>query len=377
MTLWKNLVVALVAAFMLAACSSSDNDTATTPDPEPTTMEPEPTVDEQIAALEEQINALRAELGLDPIDIDALTASVSELQGQVDDLKQQITDRDTDIADAAVKTMTARGKAVFDVLDPLGNATTAAQSAIATPRADAASPAVPAVMAIHGAAAKLSVASQEAFVDTLTAAGIDATASGPFTDAQAGDPATLPALHGFSGTMLTWADSARADTMTVYTDVGMARGVLFAEQYGGGTQGLALSTDSHEGIAGAAFDGRTGGLVEHDANAKLNTDPGPNDLVRLSGSYQGAAGIYTFTPGTGTCTSTVNADGSITFGGASPTTAWAFTANNGAMVSLADSAYMTFGWWMRDAKGTSAILDNVAVFYDAPHPDTLAVGGLT
>ena len=36
MTLWKNLVVALVAAFVLAACSSSDNDTAGTPVEMPT-----------------------------------------------------------------------------------------------------------------------------------------------------------------------------------------------------------------------------------------------------------------------------------------------------------------------------------------------------
>ncbi len=367
--------LAAVFAIGLAACSSS-SDQASAPEPTPT--EP-PTAEEQIATLQERINALRAQLGLDPIDIDGLTSSVSDLQGQVNDLTQQIADRDQDIADAAAVAMTATGKAIFDVLDPLGDSTTPAKSAIATPRAAAADDPIPNVAATYGEATELLLTSQETFVDSLAGAltAIDATANTAFTAAQAGDPMALSANNGFSGTMLTWSSPTRADTMTVYTDIGMSRGVLFSEEYGGGDQVLDPADTAHTGVTGAAFNGRTAGDVEHAPNAKLATSDTVNNKVSLPGYYKGAAGTYTCTPNAGAgCITRVSLAG-VTFVDTNATTGWMFTANNGAMVSVADSAHMTFGWWMRDDKSTADILDNVAVFYDAPHPDALAVTAVT
>ena len=80
MTLWRNLVVALVAAFALAACSSSsDNGTDTGMTEPPTTVEPEPTPAESQMAL---IEAAQAELetALAALDADDPT------QGQIDDV---------------------------------------------------------------------------------------------------------------------------------------------------------------------------------------------------------------------------------------------------------------------------------------------------
>ena len=368
MTLWKNLVVALVAAFVLAACSSSDNSTDTGMTEPTTTMEPTPA--EQIATLQERINALRAELGLDPVDIDDLASDVSDLQGQVSDLTQQIADRDKEIADAARKDMTVTGNAVFDVLDPLGNTTTPADSAIAT--------IPPTVAAGYGVRTALTVTRQEAFVDGLASLLTNITADGEggnaaFAIADAGDPATLAANGGFSGTMLTWANADRADTMTVYADISAPSSTLFSEAFGGGSQSIVSNTPNEglagpqAGVTGEAFAGRTGGTVIHKANAKSASTELENNVVKLPGSYMGAAGSYTCTPATATsCSSTASLTTEY------PTTLitfsddWTFTANTGAMVSMPDgNGYMTFGWWMRDDKATASPLDNVAVFYDA------------
>ena len=359
--------LAAVFAIGLAACSSSDQASAPDPMPtEPTEPMPEPTPDEQIAALQAQINELRAELGLDPIDIDGLTGSVSDLQGQVAALNQQIADRDKAIADAAAAAMTARGKAVFGVLDPLGNSTTPADSAIAaTP---------PAIAAAHGMPTTVTVTNHGLFVEqtNLVADLTDISAGDTdFTTGDAGMPAMLAANNGFSGTMLTWEDTGRADTMTVYTDVAAPGGRLFSEVYGGGGQTIDSQSGAgldgaQTGVKGAAFDGRTGGTVEHSPNAKSATTLTENDVVKLTGTYKGASGVYTCTPTTGTaCTSSVSGNGaSITFSAGDGTNGtWVFTANTGAMVSVADGAYLQFGWWMRDDKTSADMLDNVAVFY--------------
>ena len=361
--------LAAVFAIGLTACSSSDNGTDTSTTEPPTTMEPTPA--EQIATLQEQINALRAELGLDPVDIDALTSDVSDLQGQVSDLTQQITDRDKEIADAAQMAMTAKGKAIFDVLDPLAVDGTPSQTAIATTAPD--------VAASYGAPTVLAVDDQMTFVDGLETPlnGITAADNGAFASTEAGVPATLAANGGFSGTMLTWADSGRADTMTVYDDVSAPSGTLFSEAYGDGSQSIASASGeplagAQTGVTGTAFAGRTGGTVTHTPNAKSDTAQTENNVVKLGGSYKGAAGSYTCTPEAGVtdCTSTASPT-SITFSGN-----WTFTANTGAMVQVPDgNGYLTFGWWMRDDKTTASPLDNVAVFYNANAGGGTAITG--
>ncbi|MDE0408259.1 MAG: hypothetical protein OXN81_10400 [Alphaproteobacteria bacterium] len=317
--------------------------------------------DERVA-LVAQINALRTQLGLDAnADIGD---SVTQLQSDLAALQQQVNDA-KDAADAAAqKAMTAKGKVIFDVLDPLGDITagTATDAVIAN--------AAPTVSAKYGGTTGVTTANQGTFVDGLAAGltDIDATANTAYTSGQAGMPAMLDANNGFSGTMLTWSSSTRADTMVVYTDVAAPSSALFSERYGGGSQSITSAAGqqlngAQTGVTGAAFDGRTGGLVAHDANAKSATTLTDNDVVKLGGAYKGAMGSYTCTPTPGTtpstCTSTVNSNGSITFSDAN----WTFTANTGAMVSVADGRYLQFGWWMRDVIASAAPLDAVAVFF--------------
>ena len=69
------------------------------------------------------------------------------------------------------------------------------------------------------------------------------------------------------------------------------------------------------------------------------TAPSNENLVR--GTYQGAAGSYRCT---GTCTATATATG------ISLSDAWVFVHDTGAMVSISDSNYLYFGWWLRKDK---------------------------
>ena len=108
MTLWKNLVVALVAAFALAACSSSndngDSTSGETPPPEPTAAE------SQMALIESAQDGLDAALsGLDADEptagqIEAVTAAVSlladALAGANDLSPNETEDARDDLADA-------------------------------------------------------------------------------------------------------------------------------------------------------------------------------------------------------------------------------------------------------------------------------------
>ncbi len=309
---------------------------------------------EQIATLQGQINALRAELGLPAIDIDDLTGSVTALENQVRDLTKQVNDEKDNANKAATIAMTAKGKAIFGVLDPLGDSATPADASIAGT--------TPLVSARYGGTTRLTGTNLKTFLDGAGVADslvdIDATTNTAFTSAQAGTSVSLAANNGFSGTMLTWEDTTRADTMFVYTDIAASSSKLFSEVHGGGGQELALSTTAHAGVAGAAFDGRDGGTVEHEPNAKSTEAAATNDVVMLPGTYSGATGSYQCTGAD--CTSSVNANGTIAFGGGA---GWTFTANTGAMVSIADPAYMTFGWWMRDIKTSSDPLDAVTVFH--------------
>ena len=289
----------------------------------------------------------------------ATAANSATFQAKLD-VEDERDDLQDDLDEQARKDRTTTGKAVFDVLDPLGNSTNAAASAIATT--------APTVAASHGKPTGVTEASRMTFVGTGLAASLDGVANPDpaFTAAQAGKPASLAANNGFSGTMLTWASPTRADTMFVYTDIGAPGGKPFGEVYGDsdgdgaldGGQVLSFAGSvgvTHTGVTGAAFDGRDGGTVTHEPN--VNTDEDPEfEVVKLSGMYKGAAGSYQCTGAT--CTSSANANGSITF-----STGWTFTANTGAMVSVADDAYMKFGWWMRDDLTSVGLPDYVAVFH--------------
>ncbi|MCY4004910.1 MAG: hypothetical protein OXF33_14540 [Rhodospirillales bacterium] len=304
MALWKNLVVALVAAFMLVACSSSSNDPAPTDNGGSTTTEPIPT--EQIAMLEEQINALRAELGFDPIDIDDLTASVSDLQGQVASLTQQIANRDKAAADAEAdriaKEMAEAGKALKGAVDPnpLGYAVT--------------------VTSLTGAGVMATMNHDRddgttALVNSPRLAPDDSGGSLGGWDGQwysRKNPGT-----GVSNQALIYSNPAAATVNPFATgatqadaDGGTSAPVAVAPtaawEYQASTRTLQLPADptAAADIAGDMFP--TSGMTTYTPGAVSNN-------VVITGTYQGAPGNYRCSGAS--CTAAAAADGAIDLGG--------------------------------------------------------------
>ena len=93
MTLWKNLVVALVAAFALAACSSSDNGSTTMDDPPPTQEELDTANEalEQAEADKAQAEADRDDLQ-EQLDEAAMKADQAKLMALETDLMENMVD---------------------------------------------------------------------------------------------------------------------------------------------------------------------------------------------------------------------------------------------------------------------------------------------
>ena len=313
-----------------------------------------------------QINAIRKQLGIDEDEENTdLAGSIEDLQDDLEDLQNRLNTAEKEEREANTAAMTAKGKAIYGILDTFDHATPGNRRAAIAATA-------PGVTASYMGATKVTSGALDTFVEQSSIAGISADT--PFTGDQTNDPTLLPANNGFSGTMLTWSNTGKADTMTVYTDIAAPSRKLFSEVHGAGDQELDLSTNAHSGVTGAAFDGRTGGAVTHEQNARTSPDDDTDPtVVKLPGQYDGAAGSYQCTGSD--CVSTVNTDGTITFSGGA---GWTFTANTGAMVSVADEDYISFGWWMRDDKVTARILDHVAVFFEAPHSaDSLSINALT
>ena len=106
----KHLMKAcLVAVFAigLTACSSSDNGTANTPDPDPG-----PTQEElQLAALQQEIADLREQLNLDADD--DIGASITALMAERDRLRQQIDDAADDEAMRMAAEMAAQAAKLY------------------------------------------------------------------------------------------------------------------------------------------------------------------------------------------------------------------------------------------------------------------------
>ena len=89
----------------------------------------------------------------------------------------------------------------------------------------------------------------------------------------------------------------------------------------------------------------------------------------LPGTYQGASGDYRCTGAGTTCGATATAGGGVTLIGT-----WFFTHDSGAMVSIDDSAYLYFGWWLRkddgDPTAASAFTGKVGLISDLDGNDT-------
>ena len=302
MTLWKNLVVALVAAFVLAACSSSDND------PTPTGTGMEQTADEkELALLRDQIADLRDQLELDADD--SIGDSITALQDEVTRLEGLIQDAADAEAEATRKAMAATEKAL--------------RAALAGPAA--------------GGNALANIGDP-----ALSAAGLEIDAAeGAGALAVGGNPETVTLKAGASaGSLDGWAgmnyalttgtgDAKVTNEAVVYINQGSPASQSFVEKYGDETNYMASSRTFD--VAEAA-----------DANIKAAAFPTAGQM-----SYTGAQdipGTYDGAPGRYTCASDCSATFNAT--GIALSTNWMFVHESGARISTPDAAYLYFGWWV-------------------------------
>ena len=104
----------------------------------------------------------------------------------------------------------------------------------------------------------------------------------------------------------------------------------------------------------------------HVAGAKFptagqKTFPGDSvtGVVVVRGTYQGAPGNYRCT---GTCVATAGSGGKVALNDG-----WLFVHDEGAMVSIKDSNYLAFGWWLReDVHGPTHVMGFTATVGTAP-----------
>ena len=206
--------------------------------------------------------------------------------------------------------------------------------------------------------------------------------------------AEQPAMLGtFSGHAVTNTSSAaRTDHLVVYTDIGEPKKAEFFEaDMDDATSPVYLADDngalelmdgataptananrlfamgyfSGANVDPTLFPQKTaGGSVREEFPANYDSDDADTmpDLVKLSGSFDGADGTYTCTPAANArCTVSVASNGVYTFGAAGDT--WFFTPTAGEMAYREDSEFLRFGWWLREpTKATGQYQFNA--FYD-------------
>ena len=328
MTLWKNLVVALVAAFALAACSSSDNgtDTSMPTDPPPTQAE------QDLEALQDQIAALRKQLGIDDDNADIGT-TITELQATLRDLQKQVDDAAADADAAAKKAAAADAEALFTGMDDTANdgSLTVVLTAISVSDSDDGGGSAEITAATDGA---------EFLTGTGGVAGVETVEA---TDTE------VAMLGMWQGTELLGDTDGEmpSSTAVVYTDVGPDVGKAWAEVYSNvdatavgnaDVDGSLLNTNPRAVISASAFS--SAGLKDHHADRNAATN-----VVSVSGTFDGAPGAYTCTSAeAGACTSNLTTGG-VVLGG---DTGWSFNPVDNAQVSQPDPAYAYFGWWLHE-----------------------------
>ena len=305
MTLWKNLVVALVAAFALAACSSSDNGTDTSMPTDP----PPPTQAEQdLEALQDQIAALREQLGID--DTANIGTTVAELQATLKDLQDEAAALVT-----AANVMAA--EALFAGIGETATDLTVAVSAVA---------------------------------DEDGGGGMAAVTVTDLTPGVAGDDVVKsaePMQGNWQGTMLTETIADDADTnpgtsstVVVYTNIEAPEPVPFGEvhELTNDVLTIAATTDAaaHTALISASGFNHTGRMV-HDPD-----EADTSETIRIRGMFNGAAGEYRCTEGgtAGSCQSIESAAG-IRLAGT-----WIFDPDSMAMAMMVDPSFAYFGWWL-------------------------------
>ena len=298
----------------------------------------------QIETLQAQIAALRTQLGIDASD--DIGATIEELQNTLAALQKQVNDAADEAAMAAKKAAAADAEALFTGMDvDRGTANTVDLAVALTGTAT-----------VDGATVNLGVTDthgDSAKVD----ATVDVDGAGAAYAAVKATDTMVPSLGVWQGTELAGANAAGtvSRTVTVYTDVGPNTPTPFDEVYGTSlttTSTLVMdadeSSDTHVGLI-MASDFNHAGRMDHAPDAGTGDD---QVTVRVDGTFHGARGQFQCTAtGANQCVSHED-DNGVRLTGVSPSSAWEFVPGSNAMVSVADSTYLYFGWWLhKDSTG--------------------------
>ncbi len=320
MTLWRTLVVALVAAFALAACSSSNNgDTASTETEAPAPSGP---TQEELDAANERADAAEQELQEEK-DKQAAEEAAAELAAMV--------------ATAA--------KLYAGISAPMGDANgTLAE----TDRAAAYNDGDDITGVEAGTRIVVSIGDGDAnTTEALIALSED-------------KDAMVAANRGWTGKR--YADPAGGDMVEayVYSNVeaptqgrkfGSAAAVTDAGAYEYQLTSGALTFAQLTATGAAARIALTGVTRTAGTETFDLPDPNPNNeqIITRSGSFHGVSGTYSCDTGAGrtdACTAAVAGGGGFTLAGA-----WTFTPGSAEarVMDAADVAYASYGWWLRKA----------------------------
>ena len=381
MTLWKNLVVALVAAFALAACSSSNDNGGMTdaeePGPQPMAVDTSGIHDDaMVEAFEATIqpgeSTTRGDVtyscpsGGDACMVEVMADRTATSTGGMataansgtfeeklaaergqEDAENQLTAIEAQEKAKRDAEAAAMASKLFVALDDDAEAFTVAVEAMQTYNKKATLPA-------DGADVTRQIGTAEAVMVAFKAKD-----SGP-----------LPKLGDWSGTEFTVTDGS--DHVVVYTNVEAPKDMLFADWVGLTpdvtlANGAVTITGTNTGhVQGAVFQIASGDRP-HKPNRDLDGNGTPDAFV-TSGTFGGAPGVFTC-PTTTACTSTALGNNMTNLAGGT----WTFTPNAGAMAKVPDSDYQQFGWWLHQEVSGNYRVDT---FFSGPPSTALSIAGL-
>ena len=370
MTFWKNLVVALVAAFALAACSSSNDNGGTTevmePEPQPMAVDTSGVHDDAMveafsATIQPGMSTTRGDVtyscpsGGDACMVEVMadgmttstggiaTAANSETfqalldkEGELDDVESDLGALEDQLELEEQQKAARTARLLFSALDAI---TLMPVTTVTLDRGE------------------LETATVTPFEADGTAPGTAIVAT--FTDAQT---SSLDAMNGWKGEEY----KKKGHTAHIYNNLSAGTTVDFATVYGPTVSG----TINANLVGGSAFAPLGAGSKSHYNNRDDNSDAdnAPDDFFLTPGTYAGAQGTWVCTGGTSVtpCISTVSGAGFALGGGT-----WTFTPASGAMAQLPDADYGYFGWWLHeDAEGKfhvgvfSDLVENTGVTVD-------------
>ena len=163
---------------------------------------------------------------------------------------------------------------------------------------------------------------------------------------------SVGSLDGWSGTNYARTNPGTKVTnvAVIYTNRAAAKSYPIATRYATATNvpaGAGAYTPATRtlAIAAATADTNIKGALFPTAGEKVFAATSPSDEILVPGTYQGASGSYRCTGAIGTCRATAETNGVISL-----SDAWVFVHDMGASVSISDSNYLYFGWWLQKDK---------------------------